>query len=236
MAVSLETEWMLVASGLIAHADDELDGAEVDRLMNMVDDRIPEEDYADWLALIGDKQALEGKLGELADPPVSEHRTILEEAWTMAMVDGERQTAELVILARLAERLGVEPVQLEFWREAWTANEQQFGDLVARLAAYCLGQGQPVYEDDHSSFLDLLQVLPISNAERERLGALATEPSGDGEAIARELASMARNRRVQAFRLVSPLVRTSIREDAARETFATVAKAAGLLDPDALHR
>ena len=47
MAVSPETEWVLVACGLITHADGTLDGNEAERLMAMVDDRIPEDDYAD---------------------------------------------------------------------------------------------------------------------------------------------------------------------------------------------
>jgi uncharacterized tellurite resistance protein B-like protein len=230
MAVSPETEWILVACGLIAHADGVLDGNEVDRLMSMVDDRIPEDDYADWLAVIGDKEQLEARYAALPNPPEDQHRTILEEAWTMAMVDGERDAAELVVLARIAERFGVEPMQLEFWRSAWTTAEQEFSVRVAELATLCLGDGEPLFEDDHSPFLDLMVRLPTSSEERERLGGLATEPPSDREALARALAAMPRSRRLQAFTLVAPLVRFAVDRDGARERFQTIARTAGLLD------
>lgn len=233
MPLNTEVEWILVACGLIAHADGVLDGNEVERLMAIVDDQIPPEDYAEWLEIIGDKQRLEARYAALADPPTAQHRTILEEAWTMAMVDGERQSSELVVLARIAERFGVEPMQLEFWRAAWTQAEQEFSNRVAELAAVSLGGGQPLFEDDHSGFLDLMERLPTSNEERQRLGGLATgSPDGpiDTDALARALAAMPRSRRVQAFSLVAPLVRHSADSDNARARFESIGRAAGLLD------
>ncbi len=236
MPVSPDTEWVLVTCGLIAHADDTLDGNEVERLMQMIDEHIPAEDYADWLALIGDKQALEARYAELPDPPAAQHRVVLEEAWTMAMVDGERNTAELVVLARLAERLGVAPMQLEFWREAWTLAERQFAVCVAELCALCLGGGEALFEPDHSPYLDLIERLPTSTEERGRLRGFATSTPTDGDALSRSLAALPRTRRIQAFRLVAPLVRSSVDAEAAGERFASTARAAGLLDVDALHR
>lgn len=233
MSVTPETEWILVACGLIAHADGVLDGNEVERLMSMVDDRIPEEDYAQWLGIIGDKAQLEARYADLADPPASQHRPILEEAWAMAMVDGERNAVELVVLARIAERFGVEPMQLEFWRAAWTSAEQEFSNRVAELAALSLGGGEAVFEDDHSAFLDLMERLPTSHDERQRLGTLGTvppTPALDVDALARALAAMPRSRRVQAFTLVAPLVRFSVDRDNAAGRFETIGRAAGLLD------
>ncbi|MCA9699376.1 MAG: hypothetical protein KC431_17760, partial [Myxococcales bacterium] len=90
MPVSPEIEWILIACGLIAHADGHLDGNEVERLMSMVDDQIPADEYADWLDLLGDREALEARYAALPEPPASQHRSLLEEAWTMAMVDGTR--------------------------------------------------------------------------------------------------------------------------------------------------
>lgn len=231
MAVSPETEWVLVACGLIAHADGVLDGNEVDRLMAMVDDRIPEDDYADWLSVIGDKSQLEARYAALADPPESQHRAILEEAWAMAMVDGERNATELIVLTRIAERFGVEPMQLNFWREAWTTAEQEFSVRVAELALACLGGGKPLFEDDHSPYLDLMEQLPTSSSERVRLGELANEPPEiDPDALARALAAMPRARRVQAFSLVAGLVRYAVDPDGARERFEQIGRTAGLLD------
>jgi uncharacterized tellurite resistance protein B-like protein len=233
MSLTPETEWILVACGLIAHADGVLDGNEVERLMAMVDDRIPQEDYAEWLDIIGDKQRLEARYAALADPPSAQHRTILEEAWHMSMVDGDRNSSELVVLARIAERFGVEPMQLEFWRAAWTEAEQEFSNRVAELAALSLGGGQAVFEDDHSAFLDLMEQLPTSNDERQRLGAIATSPPNpplDVDALARALAGMPRGRRLQAFTMVASVVRHSVDRDNARERFEKIGRAAGLLE------
>jgi uncharacterized tellurite resistance protein B-like protein len=236
MAVSLETEWILVACGLIAHADGTLDGNEAERLMAMVDDRIPEDDYADWLAAIASKDELEARYAALADPPSEQHRTLLEEAWTMAMVDGERNIEELLVLTRIAERFGVDPMQLEFWREAWTRNEQELAHSVTVLAARVLGGGEALFEDDHSAFLDLIERLPTSADERERLAGLASGPElvQDPGEIARRLAAMSRTRRVAAFSLVAPLVGASVEPEQARARFVDMGRAAGLLDVESL--
>jgi uncharacterized tellurite resistance protein B-like protein len=239
MPVSPETEWVLVACGLIAHADGVLDGAEAERLMAMVDDRIPEDDYAEWLSVIGSKAELEARYAALPDPPPEQHRAVLEEAWTMAMVDGERNTEELLVLTRIAERLGVEPMQLEFWREAWTRNEQEFADVAATLAVAVLGGGQALYEDDLSAFLDVVERLPTSQTERERLATFASTPpstdSADTGALTRTLAGMPRSRRIQAFGLVAPLVRSAVESEQARARFVEIGRTAGLLDIDQIY-
>ena len=52
-------------------------------------------------------------------PATERHREVLEAAWTMAMVDGERAEAESQVLAGLAARLGVSPVATV---SRWLAN------------------------------------------------------------------------------------------------------------------
>lgn len=227
--VSPETQWVLVACGLIAHADGSIDGNEAERLMAMVDERIPEEDYADWLAIIGNAAELERRYAELPDPPADQHRALLEEAWTMAMVDGERNTEELVVLTRIAERLGIEPLQLEFWREAWSEAEREFAARTAETALWSLAGGDPVYESDHSPYLDLIERLPTSNEERERLRALAATPQIDRDALVRALASLAKTKRVRVFKLAGPLVRDSVVHHEALARFAQLARDAGLM-------
>lgn len=235
MPVTSEVEWILVACGLIAHADGVLDGHEVERLMSMVDDRIPEHDYAQWLAIIGDEALLEARYAALPDPPADQHRALLEEAWAMVTVDGTRNIKELLALTRIAERLGVEPMQLEFWRAAWTRDEQEFASCVAALAALVLGGGEALYEDDLSPFLDLIQRLPTSTQERERLSELATAPPSDAAALARTLAAVPRRRRLLAFGLVAPLVRASVEPAPARARLIELGADAGLLDIDRLY-
>jgi hypothetical protein len=233
MAVSPETEWVLVACGLIAHADGTLDGNEAERLMAMVDDRIPEDDYTEWLSIIGDKAKLEARYAALSEPPEAEIRALLEEAWTMSMVDGSRSTDELVVLTRIAERLRVEPMQLEFWREAWTRNEEEFAVAVAELAATVLGGGQPLVEDELSGFLDVIERLPTSDAERERLAGVASSPPSDSDAVGRRLAGMPRSRRIQAFAAVESLTSAAVDEQA-RARFVEFGKASGLIDIEQL--
>ena len=233
MPVAPETEWILVACGLIAHADGTLDGNEAERLMAMVDDRIAEDDYAEWLSVIGDRAELEARYARLPDPPAEQHRNLLEEAWAMAMVDGSRNVDELLVLTRIAERLGVEPLQLEFWREAWTHNEQEFASGVAELAVAVLGGGERLYEDDLSPVLDLIERLPTSAEERERLAGFATAPPSDVDALARRLAGMPRSRRVQAFALVAPLADAGV-DERARGRFVDIGRTAGLIDIERL--
>ena len=201
----------------------------------MVDDRIAEDDYPEWLSVIGNKAELEARYAALPEPPAEQHRPLLEEAWSMARVDGERNTEELLVLTKIAERLGVDPIQLEFWREAWTRNEQQFSNGVAELAAWVLGGGEPLYEDDLSPFLDLVERLPTSQAERERLGGLATATATDVETLARSLATLPRGRRIQAFGLVASLVGASVDFDQARARFVDVGRTAGLHDIEQLY-
>ncbi len=233
MAVSPETEWVLIACGLIAHADGTLDGNEAERLMAMVDDQIPEDDYPEWLSVIGNKAELEARYAALPDPPPEQHRSLLEEAWTMAMVDGSRDTEELLVLTQIAERLGVDPMQLEFWREAWTRNEQEFATNVAELAAAVLGGGEALYEDDLSPFLNLIERLPTSQDERERLAGFATSPPSDTEALARRLAAMPRSRRVYALALVAPLAGAAV-DERARGRFVEIGRTAGIIDIEQL--
>jgi len=233
MSVSPETEWVLVVCGLIAHADGTLEGNEVERLMTMVDDRIPPEDYSDWLLIMGDKGQLEARYAALTDPPAASHRALLEEAWTMAMADGSRNTDELVVLTKIADRLGVDPMQLEFWREAWTHNEQVFAEAVAGLAAAVLAGTERMFDDDVSPFLDLIERLPTSAEERDRLGGFA-DGAPDAGTVARGLASMPRSRRIQAFGLVAPLSSMAVDAENARTRFVDIGRAAGLLDIDRL--
>jgi uncharacterized tellurite resistance protein B-like protein len=229
MPVSPETQWVLVACGLIAHADGEIDGNEAERLMAMVDEKIPADDYADWLGWIGDRTKLDELYAALPDPPPEQHRSLLEEAWTMAMVDGTRNTQELLVLAQLADRLGVEPMQLEFWREAWTTAEREFATHGAEAALWSLGAGEPIYEDDHSPYLDLIERLPTSHEERARLRELAQKPGIDRAALGRALAAMPRPKRMRLFKLVGPLVRDAATPEESLERFRELAKDAGLI-------
>src|SRR5687768_255247 len=86
MALSPTSQWTLVACGVMAHADGVLDGEECDRLLAMVEDEADGEEYSDWLAALGDAKRLDQLLEELPPAPAEDHREILENAWTLAIV------------------------------------------------------------------------------------------------------------------------------------------------------
>lgn len=177
--------------------------------------------------MVGDAEALQQKLEELPKPPDDRHRDLLEQAWQMAMVDGERCDAEVAALERIAGRLGVPSVQLEFWREAWTTNERTFSEQVARSAAGVLGGGAPVHVHDRPLFAALIELLPTTNEHREELRATAVM-SQDLDELARELNAQPRKIRIRLMRLLAPLVIESEVEDQARERYFALATGAGM--------
>ena len=65
MALSLTTQWTLVASGLVAHADHVLSGEECERLMALVDEEVDGDGYAQWMSIISDRERLETHAGTI---------------------------------------------------------------------------------------------------------------------------------------------------------------------------
>lgn len=225
MPVSSETEWTIAACGLIAHADGVLDGQECERLLAMIDEEIDESVYSDWLAMIGDVAALTAKLESLPLPAAERHRDVLEAAWTMAMVDGERAEAENQVLAGLASRLGVESVQLDFWHEAWTKSERDFARLAAEAACAVLGGGGPVPTGLRGGYDELVRRLPTTDDHRQELHANASI-SVELDGVARELAQKQRSFRKRLAKTIAPLAVAG--GDAAGERFGTFGTTAGL--------
>ncbi|MBC8073935.1 MAG: TerB family tellurite resistance protein, partial [Deltaproteobacteria bacterium] len=134
-------QWTLLCGGLVAHADGVLDGHECERLMAVLEaaEGLGSDEYTAWMAAIADAARLEELLAALPPPPPEHHRELLEGAWVMAVVDGRRSPEESQMIDRLAARMGVEPVQLEYWRDAWTAAEQEFARAVAAVLGWVIG-------------------------------------------------------------------------------------------------
>jgi tellurite resistance protein len=227
MALSLTSQWTLVACGVMAHADGVLDGEECDRLLAMVEDEADGEEYSEWLAVLGDARRLEQLLEELPPAPSDDHREILENAWTLAIVDGERTDPEAAALERIAGRLGVESVQLEFWREAWTEGQTTFARNVTEALVVILGGDAPVADDDRKLLTEFVWRLPTSNEHREELAATVGE-ARDKEAVARELTALPRRRRQWLLRLLAPTAHASARPDDASRRFIELADAVGV--------
>ena len=227
-----QTEWTIVVCGLIAHADGVLDGEECERLLAFIDDEMDADSYSDWLALVGDKAGLEAKLAELPPPPADQHRELLEQAWSMAMVDGERCEEEVEQLKEIALAIGVEPMQLEFWREAWTQTEHEFAEATAAGAAAVLAGNGPLFPDDREGFAELLRVLPTTNDHREELKA-ATAVGGDVVTVGLRLTGMNRKVRKRAMMMIAPLVVAAAQKEDARSRFVELAVGSGLTATEA---
>ncbi len=214
MALSLVSQWTLVACGVMAHADGVLDGEECDRLLSMVEDEADGEEYSAWLATISDSARLDEMLQQLPDPPEAAHREILENAWTIAVVDGERSESEAKALDRIATRLGVESVQLEFWREAWTTQQHDLAEVVVAAACVVLAGNAPVATDERAHIRELAYRLPTAEAHREELVASTAIPH-DAEVVARSLRGIPKRRRQWLIKVLAELPgRSARREDA----------------------
>lgn len=227
MAIKPETEWTIVVCGLIAHADGVLDGEECERLLSFIDEEIEADSYSDWLAIVGDKAALEAKLSELEPPAAEHHRELLEAAWSMAMVDGERCEAEVEQLQEIALAIGVEPVQLEFWRDAWTQSEREFSDVVSAATAAILGGNGPLFAEDRELFSEFLARLPTTNDHRDELRAHAGA-GGDVVTIGLRLTGMPRKARKRALMVIAPVVGAASRAEECKARFVQLAVGGGL--------
>ncbi len=228
MPISSDTMWVLVTSGLIAHADGVLDGEECELLLALIEDEADAEEYSEWLGTIGDADVLRRLLEGLPTPPAQQHRDLLESAWSMALVDGDRCEEEVKVLGELAARLGVESVQLDFWRQAWTAAEREFSGCAVDAMALVLGGDGPVFPADRPAVKQAVERLPTTDTHREELMTAATVPSLRGDDVGRRLAAMPKQRRFQILRLIAPLAAGSVKSDEASGRYLGLGEAAGI--------
>jgi uncharacterized tellurite resistance protein B-like protein len=222
-------QWSLVCGGLVAHADGVLDGSECERLMAVLEsvDEVGGEEYAEWVAAIGDPKRLEELLEVLEPPSPEHHRELLEGAWVMAVVDGVRTPDERAMIERIADRLGVEAVQLEYWREAWTTAEQEFATAVAAALSFALGGGALVPARERGAVEDAMWATPCEQALREKLVARAMAPVTRDDA-SRDLSGLSRSRRVAALQRTVSAIRRSTEREAAQARLVDLAWAASV--------
>ncbi|MGH1348209.1 MAG: TerB family tellurite resistance protein [Nannocystales bacterium] len=216
MALSLESQWTVVACGVMAHADGVLDGQECDLLLAMVEGEANAEEYSAWLSTISDRARLEEMLLQLPPPAESAHREILENAWTVAVADGERTDAERDALERIAAQLGVEGVQLEFWREAWTEGQTNLAELLTDAACVVLAGDAPLDSDARKVIREFTQTVLTTDAHREELVGATAIPKR-AEEVGRRLRGIPKRRRQWVIKMLATLPsQTSRREDALR--------------------
>ncbi len=234
MPLPFDAQWVLVACGLIAHADGVLEAAECDRLLMMLDDQPSADDYAEWMALIGDAERLRARFLELPIPDPSSHRALLEHAWQMALVDGDRCEAEVETLREIARHIGVEDVQLEYWREAWTMNDQAFSERTLRSCVSILGGGGPVPVPDRGLIDALLEVLPTSREQRLLLEK-RVDGGDDPTSLGRELSTLTRKDRARLMGLIAPIVFEAADLDRSEANFLALGRSAGIDDGELEH-
>jgi len=216
--VPLDTikQWTLVCGGLVAHSDGVLDGEECERLMAVLElaDDLDSDEYATWMSVVSDAAQLQELFDSLPVPAPEHHRDLLEQAWVMAVADGRRTQEEIDTLDRIAARFGVESVQLEFWRDAWTQAEADLAAAVAQSLGAVLGGGDTAAADDRGPIEEALWRTPCEESDRERLVGVAMAPQ-DLEASSRAILALPRPRRLIALHRLIEAAKASSRPEAA---------------------
>lgn len=229
MPLSLTTQWTLVASGLMAHADHVMSGEECEHLMTLVDVEVDGDAYARWMSIISEPQRLATMLEGLELPPTESHRQILEDAWLIAVLDGERVEAEVEALRTIARRLGVEPAQLELWREAWTTAQHEAAQTAVAALAHVLGGGAAALPEDQRVVESFAQGLATTHEHREQLVEGGLLPHGQDD-VERQLRAMTQPQRSDLMRRLAGAIEGSKRADEARERWRRLGRALGLDD------
>jgi uncharacterized tellurite resistance protein B-like protein len=227
LSMHLTTKWQLVACGLVAHADGVLDGEECDRLMTMVDEEVDGDEYSSWLTAVADADRLRALLDQLEVPSPESHREILEHGWNMSIVDGERCEAENAILEQIADRLGVEPMQLDFWREAWAAAEHDTAEWIAAALGWVLGGGGEPPGEDRSGVRKAVTALPTTDDHRDALVVLGCSAQSR-EHVVRRLSKLSPRKRRWALARIAPATIGATDESAAHQRFVELAAELGI--------
>jgi hypothetical protein len=212
MGLSLKTQWTLVTSGLIAHSDAVMAGEECERLMAMLDEQAEGDEYGEWLGVISDPDRLHELLDELPELAAEHHREVLEEAWIMAIADGKRVAQEEEMLGRIAQKLGVEAVQLEFWLEAWTTAQDETATAAAHALRCVLAPQAALATADRELVVTRLQGLPTTAAHRDALVRDLAHPC-PVDAVTQELTGLQKARRTAVLRAVAEVVAQAGRQE-----------------------
>ena len=228
MPLTPEQEWIIAACGLIAHADGEFSPGESDQVLVMLDEHLSAEEHARWLTLLGDHDALRVAFAELPPPLPAFTEPLLEKAWSMALADGHAGAAEIRVLERIAEDIGIDPTELAGWRRQWTEHQRELGEHIATFAALLIHHDGTIDAEEQRRFNELLARLPLSDNRRERLAhdLIARPPTLDH--VGATLASLPRERRLTVLRALAPLVPASNQAALGRAFFLDLARAAAI--------
>ncbi len=212
--------------GLIAHADGHLDDAECDRLIALAQGALGDNAYSEWLGLMVDPDAL--RAVALDNKPDSPQRAeaLLEEAWSMASVDGTRSPEELGQLAAIAESVGIPTARLTSLRGDWAKHEQRYADVAADSIGLVLAGNEPLCAQDLGTLQQAVTRLPVGSAHREELLALANLRGRRGR-IEENLMSLPQRARARLIRFLGPVVIDALDPSSARARFLALATRLG---------
>lgn len=224
--LTLEEEWVLVVSGLIAHADGVLEAEECDRLLGMLGEEVAGEVYSEWLTFFSDLEAMRRRYDSLHNPTPAAAKDILEQAWAMVLVDGEEAADEVRVLHEIAGRLGIEPKTIEAWRHDWDARLDDFAELVAELASFVLSGTGPLPEADRNVFANFVDRLPTNVDHREELRAMLVLRCRDD--LGPKVGELGPRQRDQSLRLLAPLAHDAVDDQGAQQRYILLSQAAGV--------
>ncbi len=181
MPLTPDQEWILTSSAMIAMADRVLKGTEAGRVLAIVNEHVDAEDQDHWMDLLTDLEGLQKHFDTLPAPRVKDPEPLLEQVWSMALVDGEASMAEVRIFEKIAGTLNVHPPKANKWRRAWTATAVESGELQASMVAVVLGLDGDISEADRKHFEAMVDGLPISKVRARKLLQLIDRPPADDE-------------------------------------------------------
>jgi DnaJ-domain-containing protein 1 len=222
-----EQEWILVACGMIAHADDMLEFGEWDQILRLIDANVEDEQLQPWLDMLGDRPALEKRFAEL-DPPLPFFaEQLLEAAWRMALADGSGSEIEAAVHDRIAEKIGIDLEQAKSWRDRWTAQAATRAELVVGFAAALANLDGRMDSAEASQFDSLLERMPVTVARRLELQMLLYNPPKLDD-LGRRLAALEPDERESVLYEIAPLVLASERGEREKAVFFELAELAAV--------
>ncbi|RMG99630.1 MAG: hypothetical protein D6705_02625 [Deltaproteobacteria bacterium] len=205
--------WVLIAAGLIAHADERIEVEEWDIVVDLLDDR-ERPDLEAWLEILADPERVSAKFEALEPPSDREAaEAIAYRAWQIALADGEASEIEASVHARITDRLGIAAADAERLRAEWSALAARRGEVAVGLAAHLAHIDGALDPAEAAKFAEILERVPVSVARRLELGERLHAPPSL-ETLAESAAELPRDERLEILRTVAPMVRASARGDA----------------------
>ncbi len=224
MSLSDVDTWTLVAGGLVAHADERLEGQEWGHLVALLEVEDADATLDTWLERLMDAEQLEAAFAKLPPlPAAADRERVLYRAWQVALSDGEASEVEASVHQRVAERLGVPAQQAEAWRAEWSRLAARRAELAVGIAAWLANLDGRLDAAEASQFTDLLERAPISVGRRLDLGEQLHAPPDLDDVVA-QVVALPEDERLAVLRDLAPMVHASARGEQERAAYLQIAR------------